>query len=101
MKDQRQAMNNPSRRDLITARFSRPTGHIASLMVQARPEFMDELTPALNTIPGVEVHASEINGRMVVTVEADSDTHLLDTISNIERTDHVITASLVYHQIED
>lgn len=101
MKDQLEAMPRPSRRDLITGRFSRNTGPIASLMVQAWPEFIPELTPTLNAIPGVEVHASEANGRMVVTVEADSDAHLLDTISHIERTEHVVTASLVYHQIED
>jgi nitrate reductase NapAB chaperone NapD len=50
---------------------------------------------------GVEVHASANTGRMVVTIEADDDQHLLDLITAIQMQDHVINASLVYHQIED
>lgn len=93
--------HSPSRRDLLKANFSKPTPHIASLMVQARPEHIQSLTPELNKMAGVEVHASADNGRMVVTVEADNDQHLLDLITAIEMRDHVINASLVYHQIED
>jgi nitrate reductase NapD len=91
---------SPSRRDLLKGGFSRPTPHIASLMVQARPEHIPALTPQLNAISGVEVHASADNGRMVVTVEADSDQHLLDLITAIETRQHVINTALVYHQIE-
>ena len=101
MNNLRQSTKTPSRRDLLSGRFSPDTSHIASLMVQAWPDHLSEVTPLLNAIPGVEVHASEANGRMVVTVESDSDARLLDAISSIERTEHVVTASLVYHQIED
>jgi nitrate reductase NapD len=93
--------SSPSRRDVLKASFTSPTPHIASLMVQARPEHIPTLTPVLNSISGVEVHASADNGRMVVTVEADNDQHLLDLISAVETREHVIIASLVYHQIED
>jgi len=98
--------SRPSRRDFFSARFTPPegtqnSGHIASLMVQARPEFMANVTMILNAFPGVEVHGSNDRGRMVVSVEAVSDGHLMETITNIEATDNVIAASLVYHQIED
>ncbi len=93
--------NSPSRRDFLTNRATRSTPHIASLMVQARPEFIPDLTPTLNGISGVEVHASADTGRMVVTVEAADDQHLLELITAVQMTEHVINASLVYHQIED
>lgn len=97
---------NPSRRDLISARLSqrgsgRSGGHIASLMVQARPERMAGLAPVLNAIPGIEVHGGNAQGRMIVTVEAADDGGLMEAISRIEGTEDVITASLVFHQIED
>lgn len=92
---------HPSRRDLLKARFLKPAGQIAGLMIQARPEHIKALTPSLNAINGIEVHGTSDKGRMVVTVEAENDQHLLDLISAIERREHVITASLVYHQIED
>ena len=93
------ARHSPSRRDLLKAKFTRST--IASLMVQARPEHIPALTPELNAISGVEVHASSAAGRMVVTVEADDDQHLLDLITAIQMTERVINACLVYHQVED
>ena len=96
------AEHSSSRRNLLQGKFSgaSSTGTIASLMVQARPEHMPTLTPVLNAISGVEVHASAPTGRMVVTVEADDDQHLLDLITAVQMTEHVINASLVYHQVE-
>ncbi|MBL6952308.1 MAG: chaperone NapD [Alphaproteobacteria bacterium] len=111
MKAQENGTRNPSRRELITARFSQSNhlqsgqvhsgGHIASLMVQARPQHMAQLTPVLAAIPGVEVHGSNDQGRMIVTVEADNDGHFMDIMGRIEGTENVVMASLVYHQIED
>ena len=106
MKVQENVARNPSRRALITAPFSKSGplqsgGHIASLMVQARPRHMAQLTPVLTAIPGVEVHGSNDQGRMIVTVEADDDGHFMHIISRIEGTENVVMASLVYHQIED
>ena len=95
------APHSPSRRDVLKARIIRPMPQIASLMIQARPEYIPALTPGLNAIDGIEVHGSSDNGRIIVTVEARNDQQLLDLITTIEQTDHVITASLVYHQIED
>ncbi|MBT4042497.1 MAG: chaperone NapD [Rhodospirillaceae bacterium] len=106
MKAQGNVAQNPSRRDLVTARFSKseqiqPGGHVASLMVQARPLHMASLAPVLATIPGVEVHGSNDQGRMIVTVEADNDGHFMEIMARIEGTENVVMASLVYHQIED
>lgn len=96
-KENRQA---PTRRGLLKADFLRPAPQIASLMVQARPDHFSTLTPVLNAIDGVEVHASAENGRMVVTVEADTDQQLMEKIDRLQSQEHVITVSLVYHQIE-
>ncbi len=92
---------NPRRRDLLTARFSQASLQIASLMVQARPEKIDGLTPILNNLKGVEVHNTNNAGKMILSIEAASDRDLLARITEIEKADGVITASLVYHQIVD
>lgn len=92
----------PSRRDLLKGRFTpRRQFHVASLMVQAWPDRMADIQPALNRIPGVEVHQSTPEGRLVITVETENDDGLMDIIRQVERTDGVVTASLVYHQFED
>lgn len=101
MKIDNSTLQSQSRRDLLKAKISHSTSHIASLVVQVRPEHIPALTPQLDEMIGVEVHASANTGRMVVTIEADDDQHLLDLITAIQMQDHVINASLVYHQIED
>jgi len=101
MRDIPLAPTRPSRRDLITAKVSRRSLHIASLYVQAWPERIDGLVPLLNHLDGVEVHDTDTRGRMILTIEIPSDAALLNTISKIEQTEGVITASLVFHQIED
>lgn len=92
---------DPSRRDVLKARFSRKSDHIASLLVQAWPERIPELRPQINAMSGIEVHQDDAKGQMIVTVEAGSDRQLLNAISDIEQIKGVIAVSLVYHQIED
>jgi nitrate reductase NapD len=75
--------------------------HVASLLVQARPHKIPALIPLLEAIAGVEVHHGDSRGRMILTVEAADDSALIGAIGRIERTYGVITASLVYHQVED
>ncbi len=88
-----------SRRDFLKVKPVRTT--IASMMVQAKPETMPVLIPALNRITGVEVHASGDNGRMVVTLETENDQHFMELVAAIESQEHVLNAQLVYHQIEE
>jgi len=100
MKDAFEPSTDPSRRDVIKARFSRESDHIASLLVQAWPERIPALIPRLESLTGIEVHQKDEKGQLIVTVEAGSDRKLLNAISDIEQTVGVITVSLVYHQIE-
>ena len=95
------ARSGATRRDIITARFARHSAHVASLLVQAWPERIPALLSELNGLRGVEVHQSDPKGKIILTVEAPSDRRLLAAISEIEAAEGVVTASLVYHEIED
>lgn len=90
-----------SRRGAITARFAKGSDHIVSLLVQVRPERIEDITPELVGREGVEVHATDPKGKIIVTIEAGSDRRLLDTVSWIEAISGVIAAPLVYHQVEE
>ena len=89
-----------SRRDFIKGRAGRETAHIASLLVQAWPEQLDEVERLLTGLPGVESHGAAGTGKLIVTVETENDAALVDAINRIERTEGVITASLVYHHLK-
>jgi nitrate reductase NapD len=55
---------------------------------------------ALRQWPGVEVQAATQQGKLIVTVEADSDVQTADIFARINAIDGVMSASMVYHQYE-
>ncbi len=90
-----------TRRDFLQGRALTTEMHIASLLVQARPERLAAVEAVLLDLPGVESHGSNGAGKLIVTVETYSDAELVDTINRIETSKDVIVASLVYHQTEE
>ena len=74
---------------------------ISGVLVRARPERLDAVDESLAGMPGVEIHARTPDGRLVVTIEADSDRALGDRLIQIQDVPGVLAASMVYHQFED
>ena len=70
--------------------------HIASLVVHAMPRHADEVIAAISGQPGAQVHAASATGKLVVTLEAGSDTEMLAAIGAIQQLDGVLCATLVY-----
>lgn len=73
---------------------------ISSVVVNARPEMIKHVLNGLNALPGVEVHVVSDDGRIIVTIESDSDQTVADTFQVINRQRGVLSASMVYHQYE-
>lgn len=101
MREGKQSTISRGRRNFIHGRLTRETRHIASLLVQAWPDRMAQAETHLAAIPGVENHGAAGTGKLILTIEVDSDAELVETISRIEGTDGVLTASLVYHQMDE
>jgi nitrate reductase NapD len=74
--------------------------NIAGVVIHARPEKLEGVEAQLLGLPGVEVHATADDGRMVVTVE-DEAPRLADTVMGLQDVDGVLSASLIYHHFED
>jgi nitrate reductase NapD len=74
--------------------------NLCGVLVQTRPERVEDLTRALRGLPGVEVHHGAADGRLVVSVEDTDESFAGDTLSRIHRIDGVICAALVYHHCE-
>jgi nitrate reductase NapD len=74
--------------------------NISSLIVDVRPEAMSAVRALLNSWPGVEIHAATSLGRLVLTVETESQADTTDTFARIEAIDGVMSVALAYHQIE-
>ena len=74
--------------------------HISSMVVQARPDGLQSVKNNIEALPGAEIHGESDSGKLVVVLESDHETHITETIDRISHFDHVLSTTLVYHQIE-
>jgi periplasmic nitrate reductase NapD len=95
------------RRSLITGRvltaervIAPPGGEIASILVQARPERLDEVEASILALSGCEIHGRDARGKLVVVVDAPDAGSLGSTLNTITMLPHVHAAALVFHAID-
>ncbi len=74
---------------------------ICSLVVQTTPEKQRQLSGDLKKIAGVEVHASNDAGKLIVSIDHPDRKHCSDTIMNMSTMDGVLSSSLVFEYHED
>jgi len=74
--------------------------NISSVILGVSPDDTADVSGQLLSLAGVEVHAVAEDGRMIVTIEAASDSATVDTFEAIRLMPGVLSASLVYHQYE-
>lgn len=77
-----------------------PELHIASLVVYSTPGRAAALAATLSTLPQAVVHAVGANGKLVVTLEADDAAQMVALVQQIQRTDGVLSAALVYQHAD-
>lgn len=75
-------------------------GGVSGLIVRTLPEDIQSVTHRLNQLEGVEVHLSEPDGKLIVTVEEmPGEKVMVDQITKINAAEGVLSAALVYaHQ---
>jgi nitrate reductase NapD len=86
---------------LGTDRIIAPPGaEIASILVQARPERLDEVESAITALNGCEIYGRDSKGKLVVVIDAADGSALGTTLNTIAMLPHVYSASLVFHAVE-
>ena len=74
--------------------------HICSLVVQALPAKVPFVQEAIARLGGTEINAVTDGGRIVVTLETNSEAEFLMRFAEIDRLPGVVSAMLVFHQVE-
>lgn len=74
--------------------------NICGVLVMTNPNMGEIVEEALNNIEGVEVHARENGGKLVVTVEGPLGRACANTISDFSNISGVVSTSLIYHEID-
>lgn len=74
--------------------------NISGVLVHVQPKNVSSLTDELNSMHGVEVHASE-NGKLVVTAEHEKLNALADIVMSFQHLKGVMSVAMVYHESDD
>ncbi|WP_426416264.1 chaperone NapD [Aestuariirhabdus sp. LZHN29] len=85
----------------VPQEYPRESYNISGLVVTCQPHRIDSVADALSALAGVEVHANNERGKLVVTVEEQAGEHtMIERINQIQDQPGVISSSLVYNQID-
>lgn len=71
-----------------------PHFHVAGVLVQALPSAADAVAHEIRAWPGARVHASD-GGKLVLTLESEDPSFIVDRITRLQRMDGVVSAVLV------
>jgi periplasmic nitrate reductase NapD len=96
------ANERPSRRQVLTGHLAAPAApeaHVSSLVIHVRAEKAEAVQAALAGMPGLEIHA-EAAGKLIVTLETDTEAEIVTRLNEISLLDGVMSAALVFHHFE-
>lgn len=74
---------------------------ICSLVVQAKPEHLEAVIESLTSMNGVEIHAHNEYGKMVVCIDHPSREYCSKAMTDMTHINGVMSTSLVYEYQED
>lgn len=74
--------------------------HVSSMVVQARPEAIDDIARAIERIPGAEIHQRIGGIKLIVTLETAHTGEIMRHMDTINALTGVMSAALVYHHWE-
>lgn len=75
--------------------------NICGCLVSVSPAHVAAARAAMETMPGVEIHAQADDGRLVVVVEDTGTAYASDTIMALHQVPGVYALTLNYHHFED
>ncbi len=90
-----------SRRNFLRGQVSSSEVHISSLVVHCRADAVTTVIAGISAMPDAEVPEHTEQGKLVVLLETDNESGIMDRISAIENLSGVINTVLVYHQIDN
>lgn len=74
--------------------------HISSHVVHVDPSVLSATRVAIDALPGLESHAASDDGRVIVTIEADSEGASMALVGQMSELPGVLAVAMVFHQYE-
>ncbi len=74
---------------------------ISGVVVACRPEHLSAVTDGINALPWAEVHHTDPQGRLVVTVEASDADASIDCVRKLQDLPHVSMAEMAQYCVDE
>ncbi|MBR0648608.1 chaperone NapD [Roseomonas terrae] len=74
--------------------------HISSLVVHCRPEAAESAATDISTMSGMHVHGGIEAGKLIVTLECETESEIVAHLDAIQRLNGVLATTLVFHHVE-
>ena len=74
--------------------------HISSLVVHGLPDRIPYIARSIGFLDGAEIHGGEEAGKLIVTLETETESQVVERINAIQLLDGVLAATLVFHHFE-
>ncbi len=75
--------------------------NLSSVVVQTRPEHLEEVIKAIKASPDCEYHLHDEKGRIIITIEGEDTEEEVARLKRIQAIVHVISAEMVFAYSED
>lgn len=75
--------------------------NLSSIVIQTRPEFLEEVLQAVRASAFCEYHIHDEKGRIIVTIEGKDTEEEIASLAEIKKIPHVISADMVFAYSED
>ena len=75
--------------------------NVSSIVVKTASEHMDNVIKDINAMDLCEVHFSDKEGKIVVTIEGENIENQMESMKSIQSIPFVSSANLVYSYCED
>lgn len=74
--------------------------HISSVIVHVDPTAAARVRAAIDSLAGLQTHATSAEGKLVVTIEAASDGESVALMDQVRALPDVLAVAMVFHQCE-
>ncbi len=75
--------------------------HISSLVIHCLPGKLEQVLDRVKQLETVEIHAPDPAGKFIALLETENEQGILYMIDQIQAVNGVVSATLVYHEIDD
>lgn len=80
---------------------AKDTVHISSIVVHCVPQQFNKVLEKVSTLESCEIGAHNGRDKLIPIFETETEHRILDAITEIQLMEGVISATMVYHEIDD